>query len=60
MELWKTVEPVKRTWSFGGQLDLLTDMTFWGTVKPVVRKWRFGGQFYLLNGYGVLEERLTC
>ena len=39
MELWKTVEPVKRIWSFGSQLNLLNG---YGALE---------NRLSLLNGY---------
>ena len=57
MAIWRTVEPVKRKWCFGGQLHLLTDMTFWKTVEPVELICQFGRQLDLLNGYGALGDR---
>ena len=60
MVLWGTVEPVRRIWRFGGQLNLLNDMAIWRTVQPVEQIRRFGRQLDLLNGYSVLEDILTC
>jgi hypothetical protein len=68
MAFWRTFEPVKRIWRFGGvrpvnriwrfeeQLNLLIDMVIWRTVEPVKRIWRFGGHLNMLNGYGALED----
>jgi len=47
MELWKTVEPVRRIWSFERHVE--TDK----------RKWRFGGQLNLLNEYRALKDMLN-